>query len=148
LGGLGASVQYRNFIYRYDPYPLRFDQNWNVVPSRIAIPTDSGVKYITNPAWYSAYITTSIIYVDSVYDITYPRVAASPGGNVQFMPYDYAGNFVFHQFADVPLKNQGYFYSEIFVGSWAGRNDHGIVIFHLNCNAGQFEDCSGAITTY
>lgn len=150
LGGLGQSIQYRDFVYRADPYPLRFDINWNVIPATIPIQVDSGVKYITNPAWYNAAITTSIIYIDEVYDICYPEVAAAPGGNVQFLPYTYAGDFKFvlHPTDVSPLQNTGYFFSELFVGSWPGRNDHGVVVFHLNCNAGAFEDCNNIITTY
>lgn len=148
LQGFGSMQVFRNAAYQIDPFALALDVNYDPVPATISVAADSGTEDITNPAYDSAPYRVSIFYTDDVYNLAYPKIAASPGGNVEFKPYGYLGDLVFKVLPEVPLGDQGYFYSAIRAGSWAGQQRFGVVIIHLSCQAGLFTDCSGIVTRY
>lgn len=150
LGGLGQSQQFRNIVYRYDVSCPRLDANFNFVPAFLTITADSGTEDIPNPAWFQAPYEISILYTDEVYDVCYPAVPSKPGGNVEFGGFDYVGNLVFNKYPTnvAPAGDMGFFYSEIFCGSWAGKQRYAAIIISLNCGAGAFKDCNGVVTFY
>lgn len=148
LQGLGSMQMYRNLAYQIDPYALAMDNNYDVIPSTITVTADSGTEDISNPAWYTAPYRISIFYTDHVFNVAYPKTASAPGGNVQFQGYDYLGDLRFKVLPEVPLGDQGYFYSEVLAASWAAQQRFGVVVIHLGCNATSFIDCSGVLVSY
>lgn len=148
LQGLGSMQIFRNAAYQIDPFALALDANYDPVPATITVAADSGTEDITNPAYDRAPYRASIFYTDDVYNVAYPKVASAPGGNVEFKPYGYLGELIFKVLPEVPLGDQGYFYSAIRAGSWAGQQRFGVVVIHLACHAAQFTDCNNVITTY
>lgn len=148
LQGLGSMHIYRNLAYQIDPYALALDSNYDVVPATLTVVADSGTEDVSNPAWFTAPYRISIFYTDQVYNVAYPKTASAPGGNVQFQGYDYLGDLRFKVLPEVPLGDQGYFYSEILGASWAAQQRFGVIVIHLGCHATTFIDCTGNITTY
>lgn len=153
LAGLGKMATFRNIAYQIDPYALHLDANYDPVPATISVTAvngdgGSGTEDVTNPAYPQAPYAVSFIYTDEVFNVAYPNTASSPGGDVSFMPYTYKGDLIFHRLPEVPLQDQGYFYSSIRAASFAGQQRFGVAIIHLNCNATSFRNCAGDITTY
>lgn len=149
LAGLGTMQMFRGAAYQVDPFALHLDANFNPVPATITIAADSGTEDVTNPNYDRAPFAVSIIYTDEVYNVAYPKIAQAPGGNVEFgRGYNYLGDLIFKVLPEVPLGDQGYFYSAIKAASWAGQQRFGVIIIHLGCNAAQFTDCSNVVTYY
>lgn len=150
LQGLGSMQCFRNAAYQIDPFALALDGNFDPVPSTISVAIDngSGTEDITNPAYDQAPYRVTFVYTDEVYNIAYPKIASSPGGNVEFKPYGYMGELIFKVLPQLPLGDQGYFYSGIKAASFAAQQRFGVAIIHLACYAGTNTDCSGIVTSY
>jgi hypothetical protein len=150
LQGLGSMQCFRNAAYQIDPFALALDNNYDPVPATISVPADSGsgTEDITNPNYDRAPYRVTFVYTDEVFNVAYPKISASPGGNVEFKPYGYFGELVFKVLPELPLGDQGYFYSAIKCASFAAQQRFGAAIIHLSCYAGTNTDCSGVITSY
>lgn len=150
LQGMGSMQIFRNAAYQIDPFALALDANYDPVPATITVnaTSGSGTEDITNPDYDRAPYRVSIFYTDDVYNVAYPKIAAAPGGNVEFKPYGYLGELVFKVLPELPLGDQGYFYSAIKVASFAAQQRFGVVVVHLSCYAGTNKDCSGIVTSY
>lgn len=146
LQGLGSMQVFRNIAYQIDPYALALDNNYNPIPATISVATSSGFEDQPNPAWFTAPYRVSIFYSDDVMEVGFPTTAASPGGNIKFEGYNYAGSLKFKLDPLAPAGDQGYFYSEILASSQPMQQQHGVVIIHLGCNPNTFRDCNGVIT--
>jgi hypothetical protein len=96
LAPLGVERAYKGFYHVGDLKAPRWnftDGAWVRVPYWTTTATTKGTMNIPNPAYETATHEDTIIYVPSVYECLVPKPLSKPGGNTDFDPHTYQGDW-------------------------------------------------------
>lgn len=139
LSPLGVDRAFRGFMHTIDLLPRRFTFNGGVfteVQPYLTGAATSGYKAILNPAWESALITESYVFLPSVMSFAVPNSITTYGAGSSFNPQAYIGTVkwlnILHK-TDNPDGNQGFYRAVLMSGTKPEKPQFGWVIRHLRC---------------
>lgn len=148
LAPLGAKWSYSGFYHLIDWQAPRykFENGAFVrVPYYAPEATTYGNQDNVNPEYTNAPFEATIIFNPEVYISRVVNPLTRPGGNTQFDPVNYRGDFQWINFKSEcnPLGNTGYFLGTFANGSDPTRPEFGYVILHQRCDAPiNYNSCS------
>lgn len=140
LKPLGANYAYMGYYYIADIETPRYnfiDGQYVRVPYYINVPASTGNKAVVNPAYRNAAFEVGFIFNPRVYTSRVASQITSPGGNTNFKPQNYRGDFLWLNIQDNvcnPLGNQGYFYALFMQGSEPLRTEWGYSLLFQRCS--------------
>lgn len=146
LKPLGVKFSYSGFYHVIDQFVARWEFTngaWVRVEPFTTQATTNGTKYIINPSYLSATFEDSIIFMPNVYKSLVPKSLTNPGGNVEFDPQMYRGDWKWLNVKNTdstsptynPDGNWGFFRGVMQNASEPLVPEVGYVIRHLRCDA-------------
>jgi hypothetical protein len=140
LRALGVGQPYNGFFHVSDFKAPRWNYTggeWVRVPFWTTQATTKGNKNVRNPAYATATHEDTILFVPSVYECQVPKPLAKPGGNTEFQPSNYQGEWQWvnpQSFSDNPFRNHGRFMGQFYSASRPINPGVGIVLRGLRPN--------------
>lgn len=134
LRALGVGQPYNGFFHVSDFKAPRYnftDGAWVRVPFWTQVATTKGNKNVRNPAYQTATHEDTILFVPSVYECQVPKPLAKPGGNTEFHPANYQGEWQWvnpQHATDNPFRNHGRFMGQYYSASRPINPSVGIVL--------------------
>jgi hypothetical protein len=140
LRALGINRSYKGFYHLIDHEAPRWNFTggaWVRVPYYIKVATTKGNMDVENPAYETALYEDTIIFLPSVMKSLVPKPISTPGGNTEFEPQKYMGDWKWKNIEDRvenPDKSWGYFRGLFASGSEPIFPQFGYVLRHLRAN--------------
>lgn len=140
LKALGINRSYKGFYHMIDTQCPRWNFTggaWVRVPDHVMVATTNGNKAVPNPAYETALYEDTIIFLPTIFRSLVPKPITTPGGNTEFEPQKYMGEWKWNNIKDRvenPDGTIGYFRGIFSSGSEPIFPDFGYVIRHLRAN--------------
>lgn len=152
LRALGVDRPYGGFFHVIDHKAPRYNFTggaWVEVPFYTTEATTQGNRNIPNPAYATATHEDTIIFLPTVFNHLVPRPLSHPGGNTEFDPFTYQGDWKWVNYGhndDNPDRNHGRFRGIFYSASKPKYPDFGFVLRGLRPNiVTQFIDADGDV---
>lgn len=155
LQPLGVERGYNGFFHLIDDLPPRAtyaDGKFSLVEPYELAALDStegkGSRADLNPDYENAEYEISFVFNPEVYECMIPAPLTSPGGNTEFDPQTYRGDWKWLNIQSEttnPDKSWGYFRGLFTCGSMPNRTEWGYAILHQRCDIdSDYAPCTAA----
>lgn len=141
LAPLGVERAYKGFYHLIDDFAPRYDfvtGAWVRRSPYVSNAATKGNKWDINPLYEAAAFEDTYVFHMDVMECLIPAPITSPGGNTQFDPASYMGDFKWKNIADAltnPDGTIGYFRAVLSSGSKPVFPEWGYVIRSLRCDS-------------
>lgn len=138
----GMERSFDNYQHVYNPFQQRFEivdgAYVRVQPFSDPATATKGKKQLLRKEYLYATYAKSHVVIPRVFTMEVPNPITSPGGQLEFKPVDYMGDFAWLNIQDANCnpRNQKGFFDAIFTSAARPEDTwYGFGVMHLNCPA-------------